>query len=99
MQLATILRFGAVLLAEPVLSLAPLTANISPRNTTTVPCDTQFLTQPIDHSNPQLGTFQQQYQLVTEFYKPGGPILFYQGEETPDMTCAVRNLSFDVRVA
>ncbi|KAI1459646.1 serine carboxypeptidase S28-domain-containing protein [Annulohypoxylon moriforme] len=28
-------------------------------------------------------TFLQQYQIITDFYRPGGPILLYQGAETP----------------
>eukprot|EP00756_Hemistasia_phaeocysticola_P057775 Hpha_TRINITY_DN34387_c0_g1::TRINITY_DN34387_c0_g1_i1::g.109611::m.109611 len=38
-------------------------------------------TQPIEHSSPDKGTFQQRTQLIDHFYKPGGPVLFYAGPE------------------
>jgi hypothetical protein len=31
-------------------------------------------------------TFLQQYQMITDYFKPGGPIIFYQGAEGPE-TC------------
>lgn len=52
-----------------------------------------FMTQWIDHSNHSAGTFQQQVQVLTEHFKPGGPILFFQGEESTEMTCVVGSLS------
>ncbi|KAE9405742.1 hypothetical protein BT96DRAFT_915948 [Gymnopus androsaceus JB14] len=45
----------------------------------------KFFTQQLDHSNNASGVFQQQYQLQTDFFKPGGPILLFQGEEAVDM--------------
>ena len=58
---------------------------------TTCPyADTKFLTQMVDHFGNHDGTFQQQYQIVDTFYKPGGPILFYQGAENNQITCMVR---------
>ncbi|KAE9405741.1 hypothetical protein BT96DRAFT_915947 [Gymnopus androsaceus JB14] len=39
----------------------------------------------LDHSNNASGVFQQQYQLQADFFKPGGPILLFQGEEATDM--------------
>lgn len=32
-------------------------------------------------------TFLQQYQIVSDFYRPGGPILFIQGAETLEFEC------------
>jgi hypothetical protein len=52
-------------------------------------CDYRFLTQPIDHFANNNGTFQQRYSIFTEFFKPGGPIMFFQGEETVTLDCAV----------
>ncbi len=42
-------------------------------------------TQKLNHSNPNSATFQQRYQLMTQWYRPGGPILFVQGAESPDL--------------
>lgn len=39
------------------------------------------------------GTFQQQYQLNTTFFRPGGPILFYQGAEVGTIGC-MENYAF-----
>jgi hypothetical protein len=48
-------------------------------------------TQLVDHTNPSQptanATFLQQYQLDTSAYKPGGPILFFQGNEAVQMFC------------
>ncbi|KAH8118766.1 serine carboxypeptidase S28-domain-containing protein [Phellopilus nigrolimitatus] len=50
------------------------------------PYDTvYYFDQLIDHSNPDLGTFQQRYWHTYEFYEPGGPItLFLTGETNAD---------------
>jgi hypothetical protein len=55
------------------------------------PCDYKTITQPIDHFGAINGTFQQRYSYFDEFYKPGGPIMFFEGEET-NLDCAVRYL-------
>ncbi|KAI1412085.1 peptidase S28 [Hypoxylon sp. FL1857] len=39
-------------------------------------------------------TFLQQYQIITDFYRPGGPILFSQGAET-DFECLERLSLYD----
>ncbi|KEF51735.1 uncharacterized protein A1O9_12072 [Exophiala aquamarina CBS 119918] len=52
-----------------------------------------WITQWIDHSNHSLGTFQQQVQVVTDFYKPGGPILLFQGEESIAMICVLGGIA------
>jgi len=41
----------------------------------------QNLTQKVDHASNDNATFLQRYQLDTTHFKPGGPILFHQGEE------------------
>lgn len=48
-----------------------------------------WMTQPIDHTAPSNGTFQQQIEVRTEFFKRGGPILLFHGEESSEMTCVV----------
>lgn len=54
---------------------------------------TSFFNQTFDHdstsSSPSAGngTFLQQYQLNTTFFRRGGPILFYQGAESVSITC------------
>lgn len=56
-------------------------------NTTNTTCSHNWMTQSIDHSGAHNGTFQQRYTLNTDFYKPGGPILLFQGEETDVLDC------------
>lgn len=52
-------------------------------------CSTKFFPQPVHHNtfngdwNDTNATFLQQYQLIDKFYKPGGPILFFQAPEDP----------------
>lgn len=52
-------------------------------------CSTKFFPQPVHHNtfngdwNDTNATFLQQYQLIDQFYKPGGPILFFQSPEDP----------------
>ena len=55
----------------------------------------QWLTQPLDHSNISSGTFQQKFYTSTEFYKPGGPVLFFQGEETSVLDCVESTILYD----
>ncbi|CAI6334096.1 unnamed protein product [Periconia digitata] len=51
------------------------------------PCDYKFFTQKIDHYGQCEGEFQQRFSLFTEFFEPGGPIMFYQGEEITHVEC------------
>ena len=59
----------------------------------TPPCEgVKNFTQLIDHTeatseSSSNGTFLQRYQLDTSSYRPGGPILFYQGNEGVSITC------------
>lgn len=39
------------------------------------------LTELVNHANNASATYNQRYQLVTEYFKPGGPILFTQSAE------------------
>jgi dipeptidyl-peptidase-2/lysosomal Pro-X carboxypeptidase len=48
---------------------------------------TKFFEQNVDHYGPRYQLFPQQYQILDTYFKPGGPILFYQGGETADMIC------------
>ena len=55
---------------------------------------TKFFPQPIDHAtfnsdwtDPHQ-TFLMQYEVNDTYYKPGGPILFYQGAETSAISCS-----------
>ena len=48
---------------------------------------TKFFNQNVDHFGPSNQLFPQQYQILDTYFKPGGPILFYQGGETVDMIC------------
>jgi dipeptidyl-peptidase II len=52
-------------------------------------CKTQSFKQQVDH-DPQSwdkSTFEQQYQVKADYYKPGGPIMFLQGDESPEFRC------------
>lgn len=51
--------------------------------------DTQFREQKVDHFGKSKKTFKQQYQIIDDFYKAGGPILFYQGAENDQISCLV----------
>lgn len=57
-------------------------------------CYFQRFTQNIDHFGKRNGTFQQKYNLVTDFFKPGGPIFFYQGEEQVYMDCVDTSIGY-----
>lgn len=50
---------------------------------------TKTFEQKVDHIGDSNEVFQQQYQVIDEYFHPGGPILFYQGGETTDMICLV----------
>ena len=53
------------------------------------PCEYSWITQKVDHFGRNNGTFQQRYSISTSHFKPGGPIHFFQGEETNSLDCAV----------
>lgn len=42
--------------------------------------------QLIDHNNPSTGTFKQRYHFDSNFYKPGGPLIFMTGGEVSART-------------
>jgi lysosomal Pro-X carboxypeptidase len=44
-------------------------------------CTEMYFTQYIDHFSWGTATFQQRYYVYDKFYAPGGPILFYTGNE------------------
>ncbi|KAJ3821069.1 serine carboxypeptidase S28-domain-containing protein [Lentinula raphanica] len=51
-------------------------------------CTPQLFDQPLDHSGSlSNATFSQRYWISTEFYQPGGPIIFYQGAENSQFLC------------
>ena len=68
-------------------------ANISTGNPAQRVGDTTYFPQAIDHatfngnySDPD-STFLQQYQVNDTYYKPGGPIIFFQSTESAEMIC------------
>ncbi|EXJ67223.1 uncharacterized protein A1O5_09870 [Cladophialophora psammophila CBS 110553] len=63
-------------------------ANLKPNCTTL----TKFFGQPIDHAKPNSGTFQQQYQVLSDHFKPGAPILYYQQAETSIFACLEKSV-------
>lgn len=52
-------------------------------------CHFQYFTQNIDHSGQHDGTFAQRYSVNTEYYKPGGPVFYFQGSEGHEVDCVV----------
>ncbi|OCK73876.1 hypothetical protein K432DRAFT_410339 [Lepidopterella palustris CBS 459.81] len=56
----------------------------------------QQFTQTLDHGSSDNITFQQDYQLDTTRFKPGGPILFYQGAENSQINCIEYNHFDDI---
>ncbi|KAJ9604009.1 hypothetical protein H2200_011531 [Cladophialophora chaetospira] len=57
------------------------------KGATTGNCSTQFFNQAVDHGSTKAGTFGQQYEILTDHFKPGGPILFWQQAETSSFGC------------
>lgn len=53
------------------------------------PCKTQLFKQKVDHDpyTKDTSTFEQRYQTKADYYKPDGPILFFQGDEAPAFQC------------
>ena len=64
-------------------------SNISTGNPSLCEHPTAFFRQFVDHGlNTTLNnTFLQQYQIISDYWKPDGPILFYQGAENPNILC------------
>ncbi|KAI4862306.1 peptidase S28 [Hypoxylon rubiginosum] len=62
---------------------------------TTSACDYKWITQPIDHFGDTNGTFQQRYSVFDDFYQPGGPIMFFQGEESWYLDCANTTIMYE----
>lgn len=58
-------------------------------------CEFKFITQEVDHFGKANGTFQQRYNIVTDFFQPGGPILLFQGEESTTLDCVVGNHKYN----
>jgi len=50
---------------------------------------TQFFKQRVEHGLPSEEMFAQQYQILDDHFKPGGPILYYQQAETSVFGCLV----------
>ncbi|KAF2120399.1 peptidase S28 [Lophiotrema nucula] len=56
----------------------------NPSNCTT---PTKFFKQLVHHDSSSNETFLQQYQVIDQFFKPRGPILYYQGQESDYFPC------------
>lgn len=61
--------------------------NTSTGNPSKCQSGTKFFPQIIDHSSNDTSgpnaTFLQQFQVIDTYYKPGGPVFFFQGDEGP----------------
>ncbi|KXT02964.1 hypothetical protein AC578_10610 [Pseudocercospora eumusae] len=51
------------------------------------PDEARWFTQRLDHFGDNQRTFQQKFYMSTEHYRPGGPILLFQGEESTSLDC------------
>ena len=56
---------------------------------------TQWFTQSVDHNGRNNGTFQQKYYVSVEHYRPGGPILLFQGDEATSLYCLEKTIFHD----
>ncbi|KAK5198654.1 hypothetical protein LTR92_001125 [Exophiala xenobiotica] len=64
------------------------TADAAATSSSNCSTPTHFFTQFIEHeTSSSKATFQQQYQIVADHFKPGGPILYYQQAETSLFAC------------
>jgi len=70
--------------ASPLLSLAAAQGN---KGNCSHP--TAFFEQLVDHSTGSGETFAQQYQVIDDYFQPGGSIIFYQGAESKSIACLV----------
>lgn len=66
--------------------------NISTGNPSKCAAGTRYFLQPIDHAtyDGTVGdgsTFYQQFEVIGKYFKPGGPILFFQSTENANMIC------------
>lgn len=50
------------------------------------PWDYKWFVQSKDHFGADNGTFKQSYSILDQHFKPGGPILYFVGEETTSWT-------------
>lgn len=57
--------------------------------------ETRNFTQKINHSSLDSGTFQQQYQVVTDYFKPGGPFLFLHSPQSNSMAPVDSSVFFE----
>lgn len=76
----------------PDVSAIAAAANVSTGNPAKCSNGTTYFPQPIDHATwdgtyGDNNTFLQQYELIDQFYHPGGPILLMLVDESPELLC------------
>ncbi|RFU26834.1 hypothetical protein B7463_g9505, partial [Scytalidium lignicola] len=76
----------AVLTATPSLA-SPWSITRRDNLSSLTECATAFMAQKVEHNSSSNATFQQQYQVIDEYYKPGGPVLYLQGAESRTIEC------------
>ncbi|KAK7906123.1 hypothetical protein LTR67_000849 [Exophiala xenobiotica] len=106
MKLFTLCAIAPIPSLSSVVPHEPSRKNILSRASTDTPneppavppnqddCHFQVFTQSIDHFGQHNGTFRQKYNMVTDFFKPGGPIFFYQGEEQTYLDCVDTSIAY-----
>lgn len=76
---------------QTVAGYTPQMVNTSTGNPANCSSGSKYFLQLTNHNSTSIknsnSTFLQQYQIIDTYYKPGGPILFFQGMETPKLTC------------
>ncbi|KUJ10184.1 uncharacterized protein LY89DRAFT_787808 [Mollisia scopiformis] len=80
---------AAILGAWMALATLYCAGTIAAQSTSKYP--TYNFTQQVDHSGNNSATFNQSYQLVTDFFRAGGPILFLQGAEQGISSSPIEN--------
>ena len=81
--------------SNQMFGIGKITKMVPPQANCTHP--TAFYAQKVDHFDElSTKTFQQQYQVISDYFKPGGPILYYQGAENARINCLVRRLKWFV---
>lgn len=65
-------------------------------NPSQCPNETRFFAQLLDHEKEGCETFPQQFDMISDYFRPGGPIILYQGAETPAISCASSTLALEM---
>jgi pimeloyl-ACP methyl ester carboxylesterase len=79
--MATVLSRAALLACLLLAAVSSVSAEVLNPQPTVNNCTKHFITQFVDHYAWSNQTYQQRYFKYDQWYKPGGPIFFYNGNE------------------